>query len=200
MGIHGTNGVGEEVEEALIQRVLDVDDDHGRAVRGRHRDGAGRPGGDGYQQNGEGPSRHGPRCYGRPADKDLWASLSSMPRVLVVADEPWVRNEVHAALSEPGVDLIDHRDPGTVAATATADDIDVVLVDLQVGSMGGMAVTRSMKDAQPEGRTVPVIMLLDRPADAFLAGRAGAEAWVTKPFGAPELRRALQAVTVSDPA
>jgi DNA-binding response OmpR family regulator len=122
-----------------------------------------------------------------------------MPRVLVVADEPWVRNEVHAALSEAGIDLIDHVDPETVAVTAAADDIDVVLVDLQVGSMGGMAVTRAMKDAQPEGRTVPVIMLLDRPADSFLAGRAGAEAWVTKPFDADELRHAVKSVTVPDP-
>ncbi len=121
-----------------------------------------------------------------------------MPRVLVVADEPWVRNEVHAALSEAGVDLIDHADPETVAFTAAADDIDVVLVDLQVGSMGGMAVTRAMKDAQPEGRTVPVIMLLDRSADSFLAGRAGAEAWVTKPFDATELRHAVKSVTVPD--
>ena len=122
-----------------------------------------------------------------------------MPRVLVVADEPWVRNEVHAALSEAGIDLIDHVEPETVAATAAADDIDVVLVDLQVGSMGGMAVTRAMKDAQPEGRTVPVIMLLDRPVDSFLAGRAGAEAWVTKPFDADELRHAVKSVTVPDP-
>jgi DNA-binding response OmpR family regulator len=120
-----------------------------------------------------------------------------MPRVLVVADEPWVRNAVHAALSEAGVALIDHADPETVALTA-ADDIDVVLVDLQVGSMGGMAVTRAMKDAQPEGRTVPVIMLLDRSADSFLAGRAGAEAWVTKPFDAAELRHAVKSVTVPD--
>jgi DNA-binding response OmpR family regulator len=56
-----------------------------------------------------------------------------------------------------------------------------------------------MKDAQPEGRTVPVIMLLDRPVDSFLAGRAGAEAWVTKPFDADELRHAVKSVTVPDP-
>ena len=198
VGILGTNGVGEEVEEALIERVLDVDDHDGCVVRGRHRGGGYRPGGDGHQQNGEDPSRHGRRCYGRTEDKDRLGYPLVMPRVLVVSDEPWVRNEVHAALSEPGVELIDHQDPETVAATVATDDVDVVLVDLQVGSMGGMAITRSMKDSQPDGRAVPVIMLLDRPVDSFLAGRAGAEAWVTKPFGAPELRRAVQAVTVPD--
>lgn len=116
-----------------------------------------------------------------------------MPRYLVVADEPWIRNEVHAALTAPDVSLVDHDDPASAAATAVADGFDAVICDLQVGSRGGMAVTRDVLEltsADAEA-AVPVVLLLDRSADAFLARRAGAAAWVTKPFSSHELVEAL---------
>ena len=117
----------------------------------------------------------------------------TMPRYLVVADEPWVRNEVHAALTAPDVSLVDHADPSTAAATATDDGFDAVICDLQVGSRGGMAVTRDLLeraaiDAAP---AIPAVLLLDRSADAFLAKRAGAAAWVAKPFSSHELVEAM---------
>jgi DNA-binding response OmpR family regulator len=122
-----------------------------------------------------------------------------MPRILVVTDEAWVRNEVHAALSAPGIELTDHPDPETVASVATEGGVDVVVVDLQVGSMGGMAVTRALRASGPRDTAIPVILLLDRAADTFLAGRSGADAWVLKPFSANDLRVALNSVTVSEP-
>jgi DNA-binding response OmpR family regulator len=115
-----------------------------------------------------------------------------MSRFLVVADEPWVRNEVHAALSIGANELIDHDDPATAAVTAKDELVDVAIVDLQVASMGGMAVTRDIRDSE---HPVPVIILLDREADAFLAGRSGANAWITKPFTTSALRATVADVT-----
>lgn len=117
-----------------------------------------------------------------------------MSRFLVVTNELWVRNEVHAALSLPGNELIDHADPATATETAYDLAVDAVVLDLQIGAMGGMAVTRSIKDRAAEGDAIPVVLLLDRGADAFLAGRSGADGWVLKPFDAAELRSALAAV------
>ncbi|NNL97931.1 MAG: response regulator [Acidimicrobiia bacterium] len=116
-----------------------------------------------------------------------------MPRILVVADEPWVRNETHAALTDPGMELIDHSDPATAAATAAEHDVDLVIADLQVGSMGGMAIVRSMKAhaSADRGDAIPVVLLLDRSADEFLAKRAGADGWLTKPFTSHQLREAF---------
>lgn len=119
-----------------------------------------------------------------------------MPTYLVVADEPWIRNEVHAALTAPDVSLVDHSDPATAADTAADSDVDAVICDLQVGSRGGMAVTRDLLELGSQAdRTVPVVLLLDRSADVFLARRAGAAAWVTKPFSTYELTEALAAAT-----
>ena len=114
-----------------------------------------------------------------------------MARILVLTDEDWVRNEVHAALSVPGVELVDHPDPASAAAAAIELGAGAIISDLQVGSMGGMAVARSVRNTEPEEGAILVVLLLDRRADAFLAGRAGADAWVTKPFTARELRDAV---------
>jgi DNA-binding NarL/FixJ family response regulator len=116
-----------------------------------------------------------------------------MPRYLVVADEPWVRNEVHAALTAPDVSLVDHVDPATAADTATTDAFDAVICDLQVGARGGMAVTRDLLErAALDGtQPIPAVLLLDRSADAFLAKRAGAAGWVAKPFSSYELVEAM---------
>jgi DNA-binding response OmpR family regulator len=119
--------------------------------------------------------------------------------ILVVADEAWVLNDVRAALGEARYTITTTADPRSVAAAVIANRPDAVLVDFQVSSMGGMAVTRSVRDAfaRSGGIAPPVILLLDRDADGFLAGRSGAAGWVRKPFGASELRKVIDDHTVA---
>ena len=111
-----------------------------------------------------------------------------------MADTPWVTNDVHAALSLPGYVLEDHSDPRGLPEAVEEFEPDAVVIDLQVAAMGGMAMARSLKEASlaPEFPDVPVILLLDRSADAFLAKRAAAVAWVKKPFNAADLRSAVE--------
>lgn len=126
-----------------------------------------------------------------------------MPDILLVADEPWIVNDVRAALDAHGLTV--QADPRAAADTWLDGAHDVVIVDLQVGSMGGMAVTRAVRDAAASaGRPRPVtIVLTDREADAFLAKRAGASAWLRKPFGSFALRDLVEhlcAGAVSEPS
>ena len=125
-----------------------------------------------------------------------------MPRVLVVTDEPWVRNEVHATLTSPEFELIDHATSSTAAEIAVSEEVDVLVVDLQIGAMGGMAVTRATRETTGDttGPGLPVVLLLDRSADGFLAKRAGAAAWLTKPFTSHEMQSAVEAALASRPA
>ena len=60
-----------------------------------------------------------------------------------------------------------------------------------------MAVTMDLRLEESGGRLphVPVLMLLDRPADVFLARRAGAEGWLIKPLDSLRLRRAATTLT-----
>ena len=66
-----------------------------------------------------------------------------------------------------------------------------MIVDMQVGSMGGMAVVRDIRQSFDETSRPRTVLLLDRSADEFLARRAGADAFVLKPITASELREAL---------
>ncbi len=114
-------------------------------------------------------------------------------RIIVIADEAWARNEVHSALTEPDFELIDHNDPTTAQELLESADPDAVVIDLQVASMGGMAVARELHQQADLNDTtaVPAVLLLDRAADSFLAKRAGVAGWVVKPFTAHDLRTAI---------
>ena len=108
--------------------------------------------------------------------------------MLLVCDVPWVRNQVRAALNGAW-DIVEVTDPYQAEVVADSEGGDAVIVDMQVGSMGGMAITRALKGVTPDPG--PIILLLDRRVDAFIAKRAGADASLLKPFSAQELRAVL---------
>ncbi len=114
-----------------------------------------------------------------------------MPKALLVCDTPWVANDAIAALSvgQWKVETLD--DPARAASVARETNPDAVIVDMQVASMGGMAVIRDIRDAFQGGGRPRTVLLLDRSADNFLARRAGADAWVLKPFHPAALRDAI---------
>lgn len=115
-----------------------------------------------------------------------------MANVLVVSDDIWVENDVRASLTDPGTVITSVSDPRAAAAAAAEHSADVAVVDLQVGSMGGMAVVRALRTAVESGdlHRIRLVLLLDRTADKFLAHRAGADVAVVKPFTAQDLRAA----------
>lgn len=114
-----------------------------------------------------------------------------MPKALVVADGSWVTNEVKSALSVGSWELDVVSDPRAVIDRLEDSRVDVVVVDMQIGSKGGMAVIRSIRQSSDEFSRPRLVLLLDRSADEFLARRAGADAFVLKPINAAELRRAI---------
>ncbi len=114
-----------------------------------------------------------------------------MPKALLVCDTPWVLNEVLASLSIGGWEVEASDDPTQAATKAAESGADVVIIDMQVQSMGGMAVIRDIKAAFEGGPRPRTVLLLDRSADQFLAKRAGADSWLLKPFQSSELRSAL---------
>ena len=116
-----------------------------------------------------------------------------MHTILVASDAPSVRAEVTAVVGGPGVEVIEvHTGPG-VAPAVYDHHPDLLIVDLQMGNMGGMAVCLELRLEASYGKLghVPVLMLLDRRPDVFLARRSGAEGWVVKPLDPIRLRRAV---------
>lgn len=115
-------------------------------------------------------------------------------RVLVVSDEATVRDEVRAAAELLRL-KVDEASKGPEVTPAVRDrDYDLVILDLQIGNMGGMAACMDLRLEESAGRMahVPVLMLLDRRADVFLARRSGAEGWIVKPLDPIRLRKAMR--------
>ena len=121
----------------------------------------------------------------------------AMPDILVASDEEWVRAEVRSVLSSlPDATVREVTSGPAVMAAVREACPELVVVDLQMGNMGGMAVCLELRLEESGGRLdhVPVLMLLDRRADVFLARRSGAEGWVVKPLDPMRMRKAVRAL------
>lgn len=119
-----------------------------------------------------------------------------MPEVLVVSDSSKVRDEVRAAILDPST-AVRELTRGAEVRAAVADKVpDLVVLDEQIGKMGGFAACIDLRLEESGGRLphVPVLLLLDRRADVFLARRSGAEGWVIKPLDPIRLSRAIATV------
>lgn len=119
-----------------------------------------------------------------------------MPDVLIATDSDAVRDEVLAVLADPDVTVRHVRAGSQVLPAVQASAPDLVVLDLQIGNMGGMATCLDLRLEEHAGRLghIPVLMLIDRRADVFLAKRAEADGWVVKPLDPIRLRRAITAL------
>ena len=122
--------------------------------------------------------------------------------VLLASDAQWVVDEVVAALGGPETSFTVCRNGRDVTDVVKARTPDLAILDLQSGSMGGMAVAMNLRLDESSGALphVPVLMLLDRTADVFLARRSGADGWLIKPLDALKIQRAVDAILNPPPS
>ena len=126
--------------------------------------------------------------------------MSSAARVLVVDDEPHIREVVHYALSRDGLAVEAAADGEAALARLALGDIDLVVLDVLMPELDGLSVCRHMRAlarARPAtaGR-VPIIFLSSRTeeADRVLGLELGGDDYVTKPFSPRELAARVRAV------
>lgn len=116
--------------------------------------------------------------------------------VLVATDADEVLDEIDAALADASTTVVRVHAGRDVLAAVQELDPDLVVLDLQIGNMGGVATALGLRNEESFGRIEPqnVLMLLDRTADVFLARRAEADGWLVKPLDALRVRRAADEV------
>ncbi len=114
--------------------------------------------------------------------------------ILVVDDEPDLREMLTRSFAREGHRVVAVADGQGAIDRAGSDHFDIVLLDVALGSgPDGYEVCRTLRTRR---NVVPIIMLtaLDSEADAVLGLEAGADDYVTKPFGLAELRSRIRAV------
>ena len=117
-----------------------------------------------------------------------------MTTILVAADAQWVRDQVRAAFVGPDQEVVEVTRGQDVRDTYARLEPDLVVLDLQIGNMGGIAVALDLRNEESGGR-VPrarILLLLDRRDDAFIARRADVDLTLVKPVDAGVLRRAAK--------
>ena len=122
----------------------------------------------------------------------------STGRILVVDDEPQIRRVLRTTLSAQGYEVFDARTGEDALLAIRHQRFDLVLLDMNMPGMGGLATCREIR----AGSDAAVIMLTVRNAelDKVTALDAGADDYITKPFGIPELTARIRAALRRMPA
>ena len=114
--------------------------------------------------------------------------------ILVVDDDSELREQIRRLFEREGHRVMAVPDARAAVDRATTGGFDIVLLDIGLGpGPDGYDVCRMLRERH---NVVPIIMLtaLDSEADAVLGLEAGADDYVTKPFGPAELRSRIRAV------
>jgi DNA-binding response OmpR family regulator len=123
-----------------------------------------------------------------------------MAKVVVAADGKWIRDQVRTALASSDTEVVEVTRGQDVRAAVAEHAPDLVVLDMQIGNMGGVATAIDLHLESDAGR-VPdsrILLLLDREADKFLAKRADADAELVKPLDAGTLRRTMKRLLGAD--
>ena len=122
----------------------------------------------------------------------------STGRILVVDDEPQIRRVLRATLTAQGYEVSDARNGEDALAALRNSRFDLVLLDMNMPGIGGVETCRQIR----EGSEVAIIMLTvhDTEQDKVAALDAGADDYVTKPFGMQELLARIRAAMRRVPA
>jgi DNA-binding NarL/FixJ family response regulator len=118
-----------------------------------------------------------------------------MAVILVAADAAYIHDELHATLAGEH-EIVAVGGGRSVRDMVASRRVDLAILDMQMGSMGGIAATMDLHLEESGGRIshVPVLLLLDRRADVFLARRAEIEGFLVKPISPLKLRKAVREI------
>ncbi|MFN8077689.1 MAG: response regulator transcription factor [Kineosporiaceae bacterium] len=121
------------------------------------------------------------------------ADKTSEARLLVVDDEPSIRELLTASLRFAGFDVVGAADGNEALKLAEQHRPDLVVLDVMLPDLDGFAVTRRLRE---RGRQMPVLFLTarDETQDKIQGLTVGGDDYVTKPFSLEEVVARIRAI------
>ncbi len=120
-------------------------------------------------------------------------------KILVVDDEPQIRRIMRTTLTAEGYEIHDARSGEEALDAVREQRFDLILLDANMPGMGGLKACREIR--RTSDAAIVMLTVRNTEEDKVAALDAGADDYVTKPFGMPELlariRAALRRVPVS---
>ncbi len=119
--------------------------------------------------------------------------------ILIVEDEESLLKLESILLTAKGYRVIGASDGSEALEALTKEKPDLVLLDVMLPRLDGFEVCKNIK-SNPETRSIPVVMLtsLKSREDYTKALRAGADAYLTKPFKALQLVETIKSMLESE--
>jgi len=119
--------------------------------------------------------------------------MSQQPKVLVIDDEPGVRELISEALSISEITAVQATDGLEALSFLRRERFDLLILDINMPKLDGLALLEKLRT---EGMSVPVLMLSARAdkADINQGLRTGADDYLTKPFSIEELVLRVKAI------
>ena len=119
--------------------------------------------------------------------------MSQQPKVLVIDDEPGVRELISEALSLSEISAVQAADGLEALSFLRRERFDLLILDINMPKLDGLALLEKLRN---EGMSVPVLMLSARAdkADINKGLRTGADDYLTKPFSIEELVLRVKAI------
>jgi len=114
-------------------------------------------------------------------------------RLLVVEDEPNIRELLATSLRFAGFEVFVAGDGASALRQAGEHELDLVVLDVMLPDMDGFAVTRRLRDS---GRILPIVFVTARDSleDKIAGLTVGGDDYVTKPFSLEEVVARIRAV------
>lgn len=133
------------------------------------------------------------KTYRNIRDTEAMANTGTEAKLLVVDDEPNIRDLLASSLRFAGFDVVTAEDGGGAFHEAQASRPDLIVLDVMLPDMDGFTVTRRLRDA---GVTTPVLFLTARDdmRDKIQGLTVGGDDYVTKPFGLEEVVARIRAI------
>jgi DNA-binding response OmpR family regulator len=117
---------------------------------------------------------------------------AAKPRILVIEDEPSLRETLAYNLKREGYEVLTAADGLAGLALARSEQPDLLVLDVMLPGMDGLEVCRVLRQEM----SIPILMLTARTEeiDRVVGLEVGADDYVTKPFGMRELLARIRAL------
>ena len=114
------------------------------------------------------------------------------PHILVVEDDPFVREVLEIYLRGEGYRVTLAREGSEMRAVLTGDSVDLVIMDLRLPGEDGFALTRHLREQYSVG--IIILTTRNETVDRVVGLECGADDYVTKPFEERELLARIRSV------
>ncbi|RYY70236.1 MAG: response regulator transcription factor [Chitinophagaceae bacterium] len=113
-----------------------------------------------------------------------------MKKILIIDDDPRLRQALSAFLRNAGYDVTAEEGPENLLA-GKYERPDIILLDRHLEATDGLDVCRLLKQ-QPATSAIPIVMISGSPAVKAQAGQAGANDFIDKPFDLRHILKMIQ--------